>query len=251
MIYTSGIYLIRNTINDKVYVGQSIHVEKRWKEHQKSAKRGDKSHLYDAIRKYGVDSFELVILELCNAKLFDEKESYWMSFYNCRDQSKGYNLLPAGQFGRVMDDACRERIASKLRGRKLTTEQVEKIRLSLTGRKHSQETKEKISMANKNKVVKKESTDKIAAKLKARYEQLSVEEKIDYANKRKGYRHSQEARQKMSLAGKGKKRSEETKQKMRTAIKNESPQAKEYRLSKLRAANAIRWAKWREERSAT
>ena len=45
-----GIYKITNLINNKIYIGQSIHIERRWSEHcQPSAK----SLIAKAIQKYG------------------------------------------------------------------------------------------------------------------------------------------------------------------------------------------------------
>ncbi len=149
MIDVSGIYLIRNQINVKVYVGQSIHIWRRWYEHKKSAKRGDKSHLYDAIRKYSVEAFTHELFEECQPELFDEREAYWMTHYDCRNPNKGYNLMPAGQRGRVMDDDCRERIASKLRGRKRDPEVVRRIAEKARGNKHSDETKQKFPQRTK------------------------------------------------------------------------------------------------------
>jgi len=164
MIDVSGIYLIRNQINVKVYVGQSIHIWRRWYEHKKSAKRGDKSHLYehkksakrgdkshlyDAIRKYSVEAFTHELFEECQPELFDEREAYWMTHYDCRNPNKGYNLMPAGQRGRVMDDDCRERIASKLRGRKRDPEVVRRIAEKARGKKHSDETKQKFPQRTK------------------------------------------------------------------------------------------------------
>jgi group I intron endonuclease len=245
MTDTCGIYLIRNTVNGKVYVGQSVHIRWRWYEHKKCAKWGHKSHLYSAIRAYGADAFTHETLEECEPHQFDEREAYWMDFYDCRNPEKGYNLLPAGQRGRVMDAECRDRIAAKLRGRKLSPERVEKMRLYGTGRTHSEETKRKIGEANRKP---KGPNPKLAEALKARYAALSAEEKAAYAAKRSGYTHSDAARLAMSVASKGKPKPEATKQKHRERMANEPADVKERRLAALRAVTQARWAKWRAEK---
>lgn len=246
----SGIYLIRNTLNNKVYVGQSIHINVRWREHLKCAKWGHKSHLYDAIRKYGAAAFTHEVLELCPPELFDEREAYWMTHYDCRSPDNGYNLLPAGQRGRIMDSGTRERIASKLRGRKRDPEVVQRIAEKSRGRKHSDETKAKISAALKGKKISAEQIAKQVASLKARWESMTDEERQSYSAKRQGYVHTDEAKTKMSQAHSGKPKSDATRARMKDARLNESPETKAKRLAALQEANKIRWQKWRNEKAA-
>lgn len=59
-----GIYEIKNRINGKVYVGQSIHIEERIKRHQRELKAGihHNHHLQRSYNKYGKENFEYIIL---------------------------------------------------------------------------------------------------------------------------------------------------------------------------------------------
>lgn len=61
------IYKIYNDINDKLYIGKTMHIniEKRFKEHCRDAlkTRNDNRPLYRAMRKYGVDKFHIAIIE--------------------------------------------------------------------------------------------------------------------------------------------------------------------------------------------
>ena len=246
----SGIYLIRNTLNDKVYVGQSVHINVRWREHVKCANWGHKSHLYDAIRKYGAEAFVHEVLEVCQPEVFDEREAHWMAHFDCRNPAKGYNLLPAGQRGRVMDAETRERIASKLRGRKVDPEVVRRIAEKARGRKHSAEAKAKIAAAHKGKKVGADQIAKQVASLKVRWESMTEAERKAYADARRGYTHTDEARAKMSQHGKGKPKSEATRARMREAQRNADPEVKARRVAALREANKIRWDKWRAEKAA-
>ena len=56
---TSGIYMITNIINNKSYIGQSIHLRNRLKDHRRrSHYSGDREYnktFYRSIRKYGID----------------------------------------------------------------------------------------------------------------------------------------------------------------------------------------------------
>lgn len=74
------IYQIRNTVNQKRYVGKSKNPTKRFQTHLRVSKNTDKrSPLYDSIRKYGVDSFSLLILEECDSNLENQREKFWIS----------------------------------------------------------------------------------------------------------------------------------------------------------------------------
>lgn len=58
---TCGIYKIENKLNGKVYIGQSINIEQRWREHKSRYLSIDEKEynkpLYNAIRKYGLQKF--------------------------------------------------------------------------------------------------------------------------------------------------------------------------------------------------
>lgn len=96
-----GIYKITNLINNKSYIGQSINIEKRWYEHKyKSQCNNDNSFnsiLHMAFRKYGIENFKIeVIEELKTPEQLDEKERYYINFYNTITPY-GYNILEGGQ----------------------------------------------------------------------------------------------------------------------------------------------------------
>ena len=83
-----GIYKIENLINHKIYVGQSIHIERRWKEHcQPSAK----SLISAAIKEYGKENFLFQVLEECSREELNEKEDYYIQKFNCVAPN-GYNI---------------------------------------------------------------------------------------------------------------------------------------------------------------
>lgn len=86
-----GIYKITNTITGEVYIGQSNDIARRWSEHKKIAKsQARNTKLYQAMNKYGLDSFKFEILEECNLSQLNEREKYYIEKYDSINQ--GYNM---------------------------------------------------------------------------------------------------------------------------------------------------------------
>ena len=99
LVLKKDIYIIKNTVNDKVYIGQSVNVEERWNSHIYNAryenKNGvNKSVLHKAMMKYGVENFYYEILE-SQIENYDEREQYWIEKYHSLVPD-GYNITPGG-----------------------------------------------------------------------------------------------------------------------------------------------------------
>lgn len=84
-----GIYKLENLINHKVYIGQSVNIDRRTQEH----KTKKQQQIDQAIQKYGFDNFSLEILEECDPTELDELEQYYIVKYNSLVPN-GYNLTP-------------------------------------------------------------------------------------------------------------------------------------------------------------
>ena len=89
------IYQITNTINGKIYIGKTEStIEERFKEHCKDAfsRNKEKRPLYAAMRKYGINNFQVELIEETDRP--NEREIYWIeqkiSFKN------GYNATIGG-----------------------------------------------------------------------------------------------------------------------------------------------------------
>ena len=86
------IYIIKNDINKKVYVGQTSRtLEIRGKEHV----RHYNQTINQAISKYGAEHFWIEQIEECDDILLDERERYWINYYN--SFNSGYNATTGGQ----------------------------------------------------------------------------------------------------------------------------------------------------------
>lgn len=97
------IYKITNIINSKVYVGQTRQtLQVRWSDHKKNFKElRDDMVIHKAMFKYGPEAFKFEEIELCDNDLLDERERYWISFYD--SFYNGYNGTPGGQAGPKTD----------------------------------------------------------------------------------------------------------------------------------------------------
>lgn len=90
------IYIIKNTVNSKVYIGQTrVSVEQRWKEHLRHAQYGSQI-INKAMKKYGVDKFYIETLEICTLDVLDYREMYYIDLYDSTNKSKGYNISIGG-----------------------------------------------------------------------------------------------------------------------------------------------------------
>lgn len=109
-----GIYKIINQINNKIYVGQSQNIEKRWNRHHNGPfNPNDEQYncpLYRAIRKYGLDNFSFEIIEECSVEQLNEKEKYWIAYYKSFDPDKGYNLTRGGRDGVTYSKLTKEKV---------------------------------------------------------------------------------------------------------------------------------------------
>lgn len=84
-----GIYKIQNQLNGKIYIGQSIHIEKRWQEHCKSSSQ---SLIAKAIQKYGKENFSFQILKECAENELDKFEEKYIKEFNSLAPN-GYNIV--------------------------------------------------------------------------------------------------------------------------------------------------------------
>lgn len=92
-----GIYKITNKINNKIYIGQSVDIIDRFRRHKRAK---DDYIIHKAIRKYGVDNFTFEIIEECPREELDDKEKFWIKYYNSFSNN-GYNMTPGGQGGAI------------------------------------------------------------------------------------------------------------------------------------------------------
>jgi group I intron endonuclease len=180
----SGIYSIQNLLNNKVYVGQSVNIHRRWTAHRSDLRRGKhgNGHLQRSWDKYGPAAFAFTVLEIVPTK--DQRaprEAYYCNLLGAFLPETGYNqngvlgvadASPAlrekrrvnrlgkkdspetrlrksiGRFGIPMREDTKKKLAAWHTGRKATAATKAKLSLMRIGKAKgptSDATKEKIS----------------------------------------------------------------------------------------------------------
>ena len=156
------VYLITNLVNGKRYVGVThCGYLNRYKGHIQSAKQGRRTALYDAMRKYGIDSF---VVELVESNIPDELigyvEMYYISKYNTFiDNRCGYNMTlgGGGVAGYHFSEESRHKMSEAQKGKKMSEEFCKKTSERLTGGKLSKECREAISRSRKGRFTQEEN----------------------------------------------------------------------------------------------
>ena len=94
-----GIYKITNLINNKIYIGKSVDIFRRFAQHKSpyEHERNANFPLYQAFKKYGIKNFDFQILEECDEKDLDKKETEYIQQFHSLVHENGYNIRSGGQ----------------------------------------------------------------------------------------------------------------------------------------------------------
>lgn len=109
----SGIYCIKNVVNNKVYIGKAKCIYKRIKQHithLNTKSKDENPHLINSWHKHGRQNFEYFVLEYCEIEILSEKELFWIKKLNSLDRNKGYNLRLDSSTGLVITEQTRQKL---------------------------------------------------------------------------------------------------------------------------------------------
>lgn len=153
-----GVYLIRNLVNSKVYVGSSADLSRRWIVHKNDLKNGRQHnrHLQSAFNKYGPDAFDFVVLEVIDLQAgaaLRGAEQVWIDRLKACDRSHGYNIIPNSQH-KFLSDETKALLSAVRTGKRLSDSHCDAIRQALKRRyaaapkpKRAREKKAPVSLA--------------------------------------------------------------------------------------------------------
>jgi len=164
-----GIYKITNP-KGKVYIGQAVDVERRWREYEKHLGKGQ-SRLHYSLKKYGISNHAFEIIENCSEEDLNIRERYWQEYYNVLVEGLNCRLTGTEDKSGKLSDEHKKRISESSKGHKLSEvtkkrmsesrtgktkapmsrEAIDRAAKTRTGQKRSEETKRKMSEAKKGK----------------------------------------------------------------------------------------------------
>jgi group I intron endonuclease len=194
--------MIKNIVNNKIYIGQSLDINKRFKRHLRELKNNihTNDHLQRSWNKYGKNNFKFEIIEQVEENQLNSREVYWIEYYKSHNSEYGYNKTLGGDS-------------------EIPTEET-KLKLSQASKgKPKSEQHKKNLWKNRNKQVSKETRKKLSEAAKKRVQQgeyFSIEVRKRLSEINKGKKLSEETKRKISETGKanGRKLTFEHKQKL-------------------------------------
>lgn len=122
-----GIYMIRNILNNKVYIGKSVDIKRRWTNHKTNLDNNihDNKHLQSSWNKYGKNCFDFSIVEECAESELNNREIYYIQFYRSYNSLYGYNMTFGGE-GCVPIDEIRIKMSESAKNRPPVSEETRK-----------------------------------------------------------------------------------------------------------------------------
>ena len=116
----AGVYLISNNVNGKCYVGSTIHLDQRRKQHFSRLEHNKhvNKHLQNAYNKYGREAFEFEVLEIIDIddSIKDNllmREQFWID-----NLKPAYNILPVAgsNLGYQHTEETKQKISNSTKG---------------------------------------------------------------------------------------------------------------------------------------
>lgn len=194
------IYLHRNKVNEKVYVGQSAgQPEKRWNSGSGyNSKNKCGTPFSNAIKKYGWDGFDhIIVCECYSREELDSEEVAFISLFHSNERTFGYNLAPGGRgsSGYKVSEETKQKIReARPRQAPLSEEGRRRIQIASSKRRHTEEEKQKIRVANIGRVFTVEAKEKMRqARLGKKLSDATIK-KLREINT--GRKHTEEAKEK-------------------------------------------------------
>ncbi len=141
------IYIIKNLINHKIYIGQTTRtLKKRWKDHINEYKYSSKNDeiekvLYHAFKLHGIENFVIFQIKECSDEELDDFEIFYIKTYSAMVPC-GYNVRTGGSSGKHSEESKEKMRQSKLGsknhnfGKPRTDETKELISLAVSGENH-------------------------------------------------------------------------------------------------------------------
>ena len=138
MLKRPGVYLIRCSESGKVYVGQTVDLDRRKKDHIRALRKGEhhNGYLQRAFDKYGEEKFAFSVLQECAVDELDSVETMWIRKLDAMNPDNGYNLESGGNPGKIVSESTRDKKRGRNNpqyGKKISAAHVEALRIKNRG----------------------------------------------------------------------------------------------------------------------
>ena len=210
-----GIYKITSPSN-KIYIGKSIDIEKRRKTYVRLNCKSQ-TKLYNSFLKYSFQKHLFQIIEECSIELLNEREKYYVDFYNTFNTKLGLNIRDGGGNSANISEEQKEKISNSLKGKKHSQERIEKNRNSQLGKTLTEEHKLKIKLNNTKPNLGKKAS--LETRLKQSLSHLGKKVRLGCKLTKQQKNHLSEINKGKNNPNFGKKRSEESKNKTSEKLK--------------------------------
>jgi group I intron endonuclease len=170
MFHAAGVYAIFNRTSEKMYIGSSVNMAKRWIKHKHELRKGTHhcQPLLRAVAKYGIESFSFDVIQF--VENFDEltvKEQQWINLFE-----PAYNTcqVAGSALGIKRSAETRQKLSIALRNNKnsqgvvVSEEKRQKLSAKAKSRTYSAETRAKMAEAKRGK---KQSPELVAKRMAA------------------------------------------------------------------------------------
>lgn len=183
-----GIYKITSP-SGKIYIGQAVNIERRFKEYQNLNHTKYQIKLYNSFNKYGINNHIFEILEECDIEQLNERERYYQDLYDVLNVGLNCRLTTTNDKSGCLCEEMKIKLSIAGKGRKQTKEHILKKISSHIGSKRSDESKKLMSEKAKGRI-------------------FTEEHKLKLSISKTGGKRSEETKLKMSRAQIGRKFSE-------------------------------------------
>jgi len=158
------VYLVTNNVTGKQYIGFTAQsLRRRWSGHLHSARKGARTAIHSAIRKYGFAAFSITEIATCATRGEAAETEARLIVWHQTKAPNGYNLTDGGEGVRGLAPEMLERIAAMNRGRHHTDDARQRIGRAAIGRQKSEKGRAAISAARRGKQLSPEHRQKLSA----------------------------------------------------------------------------------------
>lgn len=201
-----GIYKITSP-SGKIYIGQSIHIEKRLKAY-KNLRCKKQPKLLHSFLKFGYDAHCIEVLLECEVSELNKKERFYQDLFDCVNNGLNCTLTGTNDKSGKLSDEHKAKISNAVKNPSEETRR--KMSNSRLGKKRSKEFCEKMSIIAKKRTHSPETKLRLAELVR----NMSAETRLKKSISATGNRQSEETKRKISETLKGRIQSEETRLKI-------------------------------------